>query len=65
VVRRVATEFGATVSTVDIDGDPDLRARYTTRVPVVLGPSKRVVAEGTVDEDDLRKAVKADLSGSV
>lgn len=61
MVRRVATEFGAAVNVVDIDGDPDLQARYTTRVPVVLGPGKRVVGEGAIDEGNLREAIKADL----
>jgi hypothetical protein len=61
IVRRVATEFGAAVSVVDIDGDPELQGRYATRVPVVLGPVDRVVAEGVIDEDDLRRALTADL----
>jgi hypothetical protein len=61
MVRRIAAEFGAAVEVVDIDDDPDLRARYTTRVPVVLGPRDRVVGEGIIDEDDLREAITADL----
>jgi thiol-disulfide isomerase/thioredoxin len=61
LVRRVAAEFGAVLEVVDIDADPDLQARYTTRVPVVLGPRDRVVGEGIIDEDDLRGAITADL----
>lgn len=60
VVRRVASEFGAAVEVVDIDDDPDLQARYTTRVPVVLGPSGRVLAEGVVDERRLRIDIDAE-----
>jgi hypothetical protein len=62
MVRRVATEFGVGVSIVDVDDDPDLRGRYTDRVPVVLGPGGRVVAEGNIDEHDLRTGVQDDLS---
>jgi hypothetical protein len=32
----LAIEFGATVSVVDVDGDPALEARYDELVPVLL-----------------------------
>lgn len=32
----LAIEFGATVSVVDVDGDPGLEARYDELVPVLL-----------------------------
>lgn len=36
VIGEVAPSFGAAVDTRDIDADPDLRARYTNDVPVLL-----------------------------
>ena len=33
---RVGAEAGLTPETVDVDGDPELRAEYGDRVPVVL-----------------------------
>ena len=33
---RVAAEAGLTVELVDVDADPELRAEYGDRVPVVL-----------------------------
>ncbi len=35
-VRAIAIETGAGWSTVDVDGDPDDRAEYGDRVPVIL-----------------------------
>lgn len=36
VVRRVAAEQGVGWAEVDVDADPDLRARHGEEVPVVL-----------------------------
>ena len=33
---RLAAEAGLTVTTVDVDADPELQAEYGDRVPVVL-----------------------------
>ena len=35
-VESIAAETGATWSTVDVDADPDDRAEYGDRVPVIL-----------------------------
>jgi glutaredoxin len=52
LVRRVAGP-GDTVRLVDVDGDPELHARYTVRVPVVAVDG-REVGELEIREDDLR-----------
>jgi len=36
VLRRVCAETGTGWDTVDVDGDPELRAEYGDQVPVVL-----------------------------
>ena len=36
VVQAVATMSGCTVTEIDVDGDPELRAEYGDMVPVVL-----------------------------
>jgi len=58
VVRRVARRYGFGVEIVDIDADDELVRLYALRVPVVLDPAGRVVAEGIIEERPLRKAVK-------
>ena len=40
----------------DVDADEELYALYDWRVPVVLADG-RVVAEGRIDQDGLRKAL--------
>ncbi len=35
-VDRICGELGVTWSTEDVDGDPELRAEYGDRVPVIL-----------------------------
>jgi glutaredoxin len=47
---------GAVVRTVDIDGDPALRERYTVRVPVVTVDGEEV-AELEVAPGQVRRAV--------
>ena len=66
LVRRLAAEVGAAVEVLDIDTDPALLTEFTDRIPVVLGPSGRVLAEGLIDGRSLRQALAAgtgDLSG--
>lgn len=41
----------------DVDAEPALHAQYDWRVPVVMVDG-RVVAEGRIDRDVLRKAVR-------
>ncbi len=48
MVRRWARRLGVAVMVVDVDGDAGLNADYGERIPVVLGPSGRVLAEGPV-----------------
>lgn len=47
----------AEVEVVDIDGDPDLVARYTVRVPVVAIDGVEV-AELMIDRADLERALR-------
>ncbi|MDH3260938.1 MAG: glutaredoxin family protein [Acidimicrobiia bacterium] len=60
LVRRLAAEVAARVEARDIDADPVLLNEYTDRIPVVLGPSGRVLAEGIIAERYLRKALVAE-----
>jgi predicted thioredoxin/glutaredoxin len=41
----------------DVDADPGLHALYDWRVPVVMLDG-RVIAEGRIDRDALRKAIQ-------
>jgi hypothetical protein len=54
--------MNVTVVEVDIDGDPDLVARYGLRIPVILGAHDRVLAEGVIDDARLlRDALQAEF----
>ena len=57
-VRVIAEESGAQWSTVDVDADPDDRADYGDRVPVILVDG---VEHGyyRVEPDRLRRALAA------
>lgn len=44
----------------DIDTDPALLSRYTTRIPVIVGPSGRILAEGIIDARSLKRALVAE-----
>ena len=50
----IAAEAGLTPEAVDVDGDPELRAEYGDRVPVVLLDG-REHSYFTVDEGRLRR----------
>lgn len=63
-VERLAVESGLVLVVRDIDADEALSAEYTARVPVVLGPSGRVLAEGVFDQGSLREELAAELRGS-
>ena len=56
LVGRITAETGSTWSAVDVDADPDDRAEYGDRVPVILVDG---VEHGyyTVDEERLRRAL--------
>ncbi|HEX4705218.1 MAG TPA: glutaredoxin family protein [Pseudonocardiaceae bacterium] len=55
-VARICGELSVAWSTVDVDGDTELRAEYGDRVPVILIDG---VEHGywTVEEDRFRKAL--------
>ena len=60
LVLRLAARLGAALEVQDIDADPALVSEYSARVPVVVGPSGRVLAEGVIDERRLKKAIAAE-----
>ena len=56
-VRRICDELAVAWSTRDVDADPELRAEYGDRVPVILIDG---VEHGywTVEEDRFRAALR-------
>lgn len=60
-VRRICDELDVPWSNVDVDEDPELRAEYGDRVPVILvdGHEHGYWAHGywAVEEDRLRRAL--------
>ena len=59
VVRRVARLAGVRVRAVDVDSDDEFLALYALRIPVVLDPEGRVLAEGHIRPGGLLAAVVA------
>lgn len=57
-VERICTELGVGWSTADVDSDPEWRAEYGDRVPVILVDG-REHGYWTVDEPRLRAALGA------
>ena len=57
-VREITAEAGASWTAVDVDADPDDRAEYGDRVPVILVDG---VEHGyfRVDEQRLRRALQS------
>ena len=55
-IRRICGELGVEWTTTDVDADPELRAEYGDRVPVILMDG---VEHGywKVEEDRLRAAL--------
>jgi glutaredoxin len=55
-VRRICTELGVDWTVADVDADPQVRAEYGDRVPVILIDG---VEHGywKVEEDRLRRAL--------
>ncbi|MGZ8753576.1 MAG: glutaredoxin family protein [Acidimicrobiia bacterium] len=60
LVRRLAARMGAAVEVRDVEADPTLLHEYAERIPVVIGPSDQVLAEGIIDEKGLQKALEAE-----
>lgn len=56
VLGRVAAELGVRWDEVDVDGDPELRAEYGDRVPVILLDGAEH-GYWRVEEDRLRRAL--------
>ena len=60
VVQWAAKREKAGLEEIDIDTDDRLLAIYGLRIPVVLGPSDEVLAEGVIDDRKaLRRAMRA------
>ncbi len=57
LVRRSARLVGADLVRRDIDQDRGLSREYGSRIPVVLGPSGRVLAEGRIQPGGLLPAI--------
>jgi glutaredoxin len=55
-VARICAEVGASWSAVDVDTDPELRAEYGDRVPVIVVDG-REHGFWRVEEDRLRAAL--------
>ena len=62
VVARVCDEVGETWTEVDIDADPELRARFTDEVPVTFVDGRQHDF-WRVDADRLRRALAAPYPG--
>jgi hypothetical protein len=59
MLTSVAEGMGATVEEIDIETNPDLVRDFALRIPVVLGPSNEVLAEGEIrDRRVLRTALR-------
>ena len=46
------------ITTIDVDSDRDLLKRFGNRVPVVLSPDGRVLAEGRISKRQARRALQ-------
>jgi hypothetical protein len=53
-VNRLRTEFPLHVTCVDVDGDPDLKARFGTEVPVLFIGGRKAF-KYRVGADELRR----------
>lgn len=59
LVESAAESESVEVEEVDVDSFPDLRSKYGNRIPVVLSPGGKVIAEGVIDDRrQLRKRIK-------
>lgn len=58
IVERTGRRLRVGVSTVNLDDNDDLIRLYSLRIPVVLGPDGSLLAEGIIDERELRRAIR-------
>ena len=59
LVESAAESEKVSIEEVDIDSFPELKAKYGTRIPVLLSPDGKVIAEGVIDDRrQLRKRIK-------
>ena len=58
VVLAAATRLKIEVVEVDIDEDDHLVREYGLRIPVVVGPTGSVLAEGIIEPGELRRALR-------
>lgn len=50
IVEAAASRAGVLVEELDVDSSPALSDSFGTRIPVLLGPSDEVIAEGVIDD---------------
>ncbi|MGH8870479.1 MAG: glutaredoxin family protein [Acidimicrobiia bacterium] len=58
LVERAVRRRGGIIEEVDIDADDPLSRDYGLRIPVLLGPDEVVIAEGRIESDSLRRALR-------
>ncbi|MDX1467823.1 MAG: glutaredoxin family protein [Acidimicrobiia bacterium] len=64
VVRAAAKRARVRIEAVDIEQRDDLLSRFVLRIPVVLAPTGRVLAEGRIDDRrSLARAMKDSSPG--
>jgi Glutaredoxin-like domain (DUF836) len=49
---------GGSVHEIDIDSDDSLLQEFGLRIPVLIGPDDRVLAEGIIDRRGLRRRLR-------
>jgi len=60
MLRHLSRDLRFTITTVDIDDDPQALADYNDVIPVIA-VGGRIVSQAPVDEDALREALSAAL----
>jgi glutaredoxin len=59
-VTSEAAKAGVEIEEIDIDSHPDLTRDFGLRIPVVIAPDGRVLAEGEIEARRLRKELRRD-----
>ena len=60
LVEWAAMKVGVVIDEIDVDDDDTLLSLYGMRIPVVLGPGDKVLAEGVIGD---RRALERVLLG--